>query len=865
MQVEEFEIVLRQITMLGKAQTSEEINIQIHKLLETIGNYACAGRVFIFETVKAVGIFTNTYEWCADGIVPQIENLQTLSETDMPVWYERLSNRKSIIIPDLEKAKEEMPLEYDILKAQDIHTEIAVPIIHKNSLIGFVGLDNPRIEDQASYVHLLEVVGSYIGNIWENVHTSELLRMEQGKVAEGQKELGKKQQFLEVLCRDFTSVYYMNLVSGKMEIVKLDEDSNMSKMLSKQTSWDMNKYSLLKERYINGCVIGEYVEFLRKNLELDHLKKELKEKATISYFYHSTPNAKGHQYFEAQAIRMDHAEEVQEIMLGFRHVDEIVMQERKKQDKLEYALREIRTSNDIISAISKIYYLIYRIDLVKDHYVEITSESEVYRVTGKQGEATKKMQELCDRFVAPEYHESIAHFFDLSTMQDRLREEDTIAMEYLAKDGNWHLARFIVKNRDEKGEVTNILYVTRIVNDEKHREQNWILVAEEANRQNEAKSDFLSRMAHDIRTPLNAIRGLTSIIKNEIQDPEKVADGLKKIDQSGIYLQQLIDDILDLERIEKGKMKIEEEPCELKEFFDELRQLLEGTIGQKNLTIHWEIEKLPVECVMADKIRLKQVYMNLLSNAVKYTPEGGNICLHVSGQKIKNPSGVQLTAQIKDDGIGMTSEYMEQMYNRFTRAVDTRVNEVRGSGLGLAIVKELVDIMHGKIDVESELGKGTVFTVTVELPKCLETELPEKQMGTHMTSEEDVMARCKGMHLLVAEDNDLNYEVISELLAMQGIICVRAENGVSCVEIYQKEKAGTFDAILMDMQMPVMNGVQAAELIREQEQEKEHIKIIAVTANAFQEDIDKCRKAGMDAHLSKPIDMQKLCKLLAEA
>ena len=859
MQVDELEIVLRQITLLGKAQTKTEINAQIHNLLETIGNYACAGRVFIFEMVKAVGVFTNTYEWCAEGITPQIENLQTIAATEMPVWYEKLKNRESIIIPDIEQVKESMPLEYDLLNVQNIHTEIAVPVIHKNTLIGFVGLDNPRIEDQATFVHLLEVVGIYIGNIWENIHMGELLRMEQGKVEEGRLELEKKQHFLEVLCRDFTCVYYLNLVRGKIEVLKLADDSNMAQIVSETKGWEIEKYPALKEAYINKCVIRESADYMRKNLDLEHLKEELKDKESVSYFYQSVPNTKKHRYFEAQVIRMDKEEQVQELMLGFRHVDEIVLQEREKQDKLEQALEEIRMSNDIISAISKIYYLIYRIDLIKDHYVEITSESEVYRVTGKQGAATRKMQELCDRFVAPEYHDRIARFFDLSTVQKRLETEDTIAMEYLSKGGNWHMARFIVKNRDASGQVTNILYVTQIVNDEKHREQNWILVAEEANRQNAAKSDFLSRMAHDIRTPLNAIRGFTEIIKEQSSDIDKVQDGLEKIEHSGQYLQQLIDDILDLGKIEKQQMKLKKEPCSLQEIFDSLKQITDGAKGKKNLALHWKTDFLQGEQVVTDKMRLQQIIMNLLSNAIKYTPEGGNVWLEASGEKLPKRAAIRLNVMVKDDGIGMTPEYMKQMYSKFTRAVDTRVNEVRGSGLGLAIVKQLVDMMKGTITVESEPEKGTTFRLVFEMDNCSD-ELETNEVNE--SEDIDYESMCKGMHLLIAEDNELNYEMLKELLEIHGITCDRAENGAVCVEKYKKEKAGTYDAILMDMQMPVMNGLQATQMIRCLEPKDTRVKIIAVTANAFDTDIQNCREAGMDAHLSKPIELQKLFRLL---
>lgn len=860
MQVDEFEIVLRQITLLGKAQTKTEINTQIHNLLETIGNYACAGRVFIFEMIKAVGIFTNTYEWCAEGITPQIENLQTIAQSEMPYWYEKLKNRESIIIQDVEAVRDIMPQEYELLKAQNIHTEIAVPMIHKNSLIGFVGLDNPRIEDQATFVHLLEVVGLYIGNIWENIHMDELLRKEQGKVEEGRLELEKKQHFLEVLCRDFTCVYYLNLLRGRIEVLKLADDSNMVRIVNNTKGWEIEKYPVLKDGYIDRFVVRESAGYLREKLELEQLKEELKDKESVSYFYRSAPNTKGHRYFEAQVIRMDKAEQVQELMLGFRHVDEIVIQERKKQEKLEQALEEIRTSNDIISAISKIYYMIYRINLVKDHYVEITSESEVYRVTGKQGAATRKMQELCDRFVASEYHDRVAKFFDLSTVQKRLEKEDTIAMEYLSKDGNWHMARFIAKNRDISGRVTNILYVTRIVNDEKHREQNCILVAEEANRQNAAKSDFLSRMAHDIRTPLNAIRGFTEILKEQSNDTEKVQDGLEKIERSGQYLQQLIDDILDLEKIEKNQMKLKKSPCSMQDIFDSLRQIVDGAKGKKDLILHWKTDLIQGEPVMVDAMRLKQIIMNLVLNAIKYTPEGGNVWLEASEEELPKRSTIRLNVMVKDDGIGMTSEYMKQMYSKFTRAVDTRVNEVRGSGLGLAIVKQLVDMMNGTIDVKSEPEKGTTFWLVFELDHCSDKSLSYDEKESE---DRDYESLCRGMHLLVAEDNELNYEMLKELLEMHGITCDRAENGDICVEKYKKEKTGTYDAILMDMQMPVMGGLQATEMIRCLESKDVHEKIIAVTANAFETDIQKCREAGMDAHLSKPIDLKKLFRLLA--
>lgn len=433
----------------------------------------------------------------------------------------------------------------------------------------------------------------------------------------------------------------------------------------------------------------------------------------------------------------------------------------------------------------------------------------------------------------PEYLPYVEPFFDLSTLAERLRHEDSVMLEYPVRDGNWHLARFIVQTRGENGEAEQVLFAMRLYSEEKRREKDLMSAADAARRANEAKSEFLSRMSHDIRTPMNVIMGFTNIALQHADDPGKMKECLEKIRVSGSNLQELIDDVLDISRIESGEFKIVSQPVKLHDISHNV--------------------------LLSDQIRLGQIYMNLLSNAVKYTPENGDVKFEVYEEKLAESGKVRLVSVVSDTGIGMTPEFMEQMYSAFSRAVDTRVNKVRGSGLGLAIVKKIVDLMGGAIEAESKVGKGTTFRVTLDLPAAADDAETEEHTETAITLPE------KPLTVLVAEDNDLNYEITAEQLRGYRVHCVRAVNGQDCLQRIEQAAPDEFDAILMDMQMPVMNGLEATAAIRKLDSETaKHIPIIALTANAYHEDIQKCLAAGMNAHLSKPINIDRAVRTIIE-
>ena len=369
---------------------------------------------------------------------------------------------------------------------------------------------------------------------------------------------------------------------------------------------------------------------------------------------------------------------------------------------------------------------------------------------------------------------------------------------------------------------------------------------------NKAKTQFLSAMSHDIRTPLNAVLGMMTLAQNRSHDPEYVENCMEKGIQSGNHLLTLINDVLDISKIESGTFALNLEQIFLPEMMQDLTEMQAQNLAEKKITLHTDFTALPYSYVQADKIRLNQIYVNLLTNAVKYTKAGGDIFLRLYEEDLTDkPDHTCLVFYIEDNGMGMTEEFQKTMYRNFSREINTQVNSIQGTGLGLSIVKQMVDLMDGTITCESEPGRGTIFTVTLDLPVA---------EGVRETTVESTGQQQIGsMHLLVAEDNDLNWEVLSELLAEQNVICDRAVNGKECVEMLKKAPFGTYAAILMDVHMPVMNGYEATREIRSlTESAWNSIPILAMTADAFAEDVQACKDSGMNGHIAKPVNMNIL-------
>ena len=382
-------------------------------------------------------------------------------------------------------------------------------------------------------------------------------------------------------------------------------------------------------------------------------------------------------------------------------------------------------------------------------------------------------------------------------------------------------------------------------------------VAQEANR---SKSSFLANMSHDIRTPMNAIIGITSLIRHDAGDKGKVIEYADKIDTSSQHLLGIINEVLDMSKIEAGKTVFKYSDFSISDFIQELDTIFRSQIYEKKQTLTITKENIRHEWVNGDQVHLMQIFSNLLSNAIKYTQEGGEIQLLAEECESNSSVYAKYRFLVCDNGMGMSADFKDRIFDAFTRAENSLTNKIQGTGLGMAITKNLVDLMGGTIDVESEPGQGSCFEVFMDL-KIAEgrSASPASQAET----EEQDGNILKGMRFLCAEDNELNAEILTELLKIEGAECTICENGKRVLETFEQSVPGDYDMILMDVQMPVMNGYEATKAIRRSSHElAKTIPIIAMTANAFSEDIQHSLAAGMNAHISKPVDMKTLEKTI---
>ena len=377
---------------------------------------------------------------------------------------------------------------------------------------------------------------------------------------------------------------------------------------------------------------------------------------------------------------------------------------------------------------------------------------------------------------------------------------------------------------------------------------------------NKAKTDFLSNMSHDIRTPMNAIIGMTSLIRHDAGNKAKVIEYADKIDISSQHLLGIINNVLDMSKIEAGKTVFKYTDFSILDFITELNTIFHSQIDEKNQTLTIIKENIRHEWVNGDQVHLMQIFSNLVSNAVKYTQEGGKIQFLVEECETKSSVYAKYRFLVSDNGMGMSADFKDTIFDAFTRAESSMTNKIQGTGLGMAITKNLVEAMGGTIDVKSELGQGSCFEVLIDLRIA-----EDRFVSSAEQAEKDEPAGnvLKGMRFLCAEDNELNAEILMELLKIEGAECTICENGKRVLEAFEQSAPGDYDMILMDVQMPVMNGYEATKAIRRSSHElAKTIPIIAMTANAFSEDIQHSLAAGMNAHVSKPVEMKVLEKTI---
>ena len=517
-----------------------------------------------------------------------------------------------------------------------------------------------------------------------------------------------------------------------------------------------------------------------------------------------------------------------------------------------------------INALGHAYSFLLHID-IKKNTLEVVKSADVAGPNYRKKNLTNELQkEYIDSMIAPSFQKSYLEFTDMDTMESRLKEHDSLSCISQTIKGAWIRSMIVPQKYDEKGNLSTVLLAISDVTEEKEHEleqdkiiRKALVSAEHANR---AKTAFLNNMSHDIRTPMNAIIGFTSLAAEHLDDREIIRDYLGKISTSGKHLLSLINDVLDMSRIESGSVKIEKTNIHLSDILEDLKTIILESVHAKQQKLLIKMQDVVHEDIITDKLRLTQVLLNIISNAVKFTPIGGTIQILVE-EKISQKVGYAVYSFcIKDNGIGMSKEFQEHVFDSFAREHTVTESGITGTGLGMAITKNIVDLMGGTIHLTSKQGEGSEFIVT------LECELADKTVQDKQSScpkAEKKHLDYSGKKVLLVEDNELNREIATEILKSLGMKVDYAADGMEAVEIMSSEAGNQYDMIFMDIQMPKMDGYTATREIRTlKDTKKANVPIIAMTANAFDEDRKKAIKAGMNGHIAKPIDVNVILQNL---
>ena len=686
-------------------------------------------------------------------------------------------------------------------------------------------------------------------------------------------EILYKANVMAALAKDYDIIMDIDIQNEKMNIYKMGTESSeqLSRLMHEKS------YNQIIELFLKNEVSVEDRERMRKIVSLDYISYKLSKSQAFAETY---LNSNGHYYRMKIARKDDDGDEVLHALMGFTDIDENVRREKNAE-------REMLDALGMIQGLSWEYHTIWAVDKENLRMKLIRSSGKsTIQAALQMGMDTLDYDIMCGKYINKYVDIQDRERLRVEASSDRVLEKlengHYYAINYLRRipsgEVSYHQMAFV--NADTQDGKKQFVWGFRDVDEMLKEEimkreelENAKALAEEANA---AKSRFLFNMSHDIRTPLNAIIGFTDLAEKNPDDFEKNAGYRKKVKLASKQLLDILNNVLEMARIESDKLVIDEELTNAHEFFETWTTVFDGELRKKSQTMHANADVEHVFLYL-DKTHLTEILMNVVSNAIKYTPEGGEIwatihedeftedsieefglyadrkCDAIINSLLHSQNVCVIETRVKDNGIGMSEEFLEHVFDQFSRERDSSNSGVQGTGLGMAIVKRLIDQMHGTIRINSKVGEGT--EVVIRIPHKYGVQNDFDSYG----KESDSLQLLAGKRFLLAEDNDINAMLATELLGMNDIQVERAHDGVECVDMVSKAEAGYYDLILMDIQMPNLNGYDAAGRIRRMEDpEKANIPILAMSANAFKEDIQRALDAGMDGHIAKPIDTEKM-------
>ena len=521
-------------------------------------------------------------------------------------------------------------------------------------------------------------------------------------------------------------------------------------------------------------------------------------------------------------------------------------------------LKHMEKEYHLVSTIASIYEANLLIRLKEDSWEAVVKSERFSEVIDGTPSAREMLKVFTDRLVQDTYQEGFTSFAELDTLDERLRGKTFIGYSYESKQGHWYLSLFIPQ-RDAGGRLQSVMLVFRNVTDQKRKEMEYQkqlrVTAEEAKRADDAKTDFLRRMSHDIRTPINGIRGMVEIGKSCEKDVQKTDECYDKILGASDFLLDLVNNVLDMSKLEAGEIEMEHKPFDLKELMKDSLLVVESQAAQHGITIHRDAAEGNYWHFVGNPLHLKQVFQNIVSNAIKYNKENGSVRVWCRQMSV-DAGYATFEFGCEDTGIGMSQEFQKHAFDTFAQESDAVRTTYSGSGLGLPIAKKLVEHMGGTISFVSEQGKGTTFTVHLPL------QIDQKYCSGDGESKTGDVS-IQDLRVLLVEDNELNMEIAEYMLTDKGAVVTKAYNGREALEKFEASDPGSFDVILMDIMMPEMDGLETTKAIRGLSREDAgSVPIIAMSANAFADDITRSKAAGMNAHLSKPLDFEELFRTI---
>lgn len=955
-ELEVSKMIHRQIAELNFAS---DLKKTINKVLACVGQYLGAERVYIFEEDN--NYYSNTFEWCADGITAEIDTLQDISADSIFYWIEALEKGKSVVVEDIEDIKYSSPFVYETLARQNIKSAVEAPIAIGNKLVGFIGVDNAPREVTALVEESLTLLGSFIGTVLQNKEEHEKIRRSYTDMKNSrdmQKEIldsincgvfaytvpehkillindeakkiisckngddpieaimnflkvrifpDDRQRVLKAKSRlentgDSIKQSYRVLIDDEVvniqSNVKLLEFANGQKYILCSmldiTEQELMEKKLDEERrqYRNALALGSETIFtidLEENIIENHVISSSGENLTknLGLTMPVTYDELADVWFSDERIIYDSNDDIEIARSRDKLIDacnkgtsiidfEYYVKDTKKYRRVLVLLYKIegyvhasvviyditsdrseeRKRRDIIESLSRIYSGLYHFSYHDNVCTVLKQHSDVAIRLSEKGSIDDFIRIYITYFVEAEFSEKVADFLNPENVKKNLADSDYTTMEFQRRNLGWCRLTLVVSGRDERGNITSVVFAGNIIDGQKKAElaQQEALKAayESANIANSAKTDFLANMSHDIRTPMNAIIGLTAIAGTHMDDKERLADCLSKITISSKHLLGIINEVLDMSKIESGKMDLQEDEFNLAELIDNLLIMSKPEVAVKNHELSVSIKNIEHENVIGDSQRIQQVFMNIMSNAIKYTQNGGSIKLIIS-EKPTNKQKIGCYEFIfEDNGIGMSEEFQKHMFEPFARARnDARIDKIQGTGLGMPITKNIIQMMNGDIKVESKLNEGTKITITFFLKLKNNEEIVDYEKFIDLA-------------VLVADDDEVSCVYTCDILKEIGINGEWVLTGQEAVErvVEHYENGNDFFAVILDWRMPEMDGIETTKEIRKRV--GSHVPIIILSAYDWSDIELEARAAGANAFISKPLFKSRMLHMFNE-